>query len=285
MACLKWFLTPALLMTLAAASSAQPRPVTGPKIKLCGYQLAWSDEFDDMSIGNWRLDGKRWTAHTPWAGDFGDARFTDPGEQSAFSIRDGHLEITARRGTDGKWTSGLIAAADQTGAGTGLTEGYFETRMRMTAGSGTWPAFWLFSLTPRSDKRPKIELDALEYYGHDPSSYYASWKVHSPADKKHERGELERIPIIPGAMAARYNTVGVLVTRTRISYLFNRVVVWTAPRPAELDVPLFPLVNLALGSGYSIRNTPDPSVLSIDYVRLYAPSAKRGGGSCIPDRG
>ncbi|MFC0588232.1 glycoside hydrolase family 16 protein [Novosphingobium aquiterrae] len=272
-----------LTLTLATATSGLPTPRTSPKVRLCGYQLAWSDEFNEASIGNWRLDGKRWTAHTPWAGDFGDALFTDPGPESAFTIRDGHLQITARRRPDGKWTSGLIAAADETGAGTGLTEGYFETRIRMSPGSGTWPAFWLFSLTPRSDPRPKIELDALEYYGHDSSGYYASWKVHVPGNKQRERGELQRIPIVPGLLSARYNTVGILVTRTRITYLFNRAVVWSAARPAELDTPLFPLVNLALGSGYSIRNTPDPSVLSVDYVRLYSPVPRGTAAPCVPD--
>lgn len=272
-----------LTLTLAATSSALTPSLSSPKVKLCGYDLAWSDEFDTASIGNWRLDGKRWTAHTPWAGDFGDARFTDPGPGSAFAIRDGHLEITARKQADGSWTSGLIAAADETGAGTGLREGYFETRMKVTAGAGTWPAFWLFSLTPRSDRRPKVELDALEYYGHDPSAYYASWKVHAPADKARERGGLLRIPIVPGSFNTRYNTVGIEVTRTRINYLFNRVRVWSAPRPAELTEPLFPLVNLALGSGYPIGKTPNPSVLSVDYVRLYAPARTGGGQACIPD--
>ncbi len=275
--------TTALALTLATTSSAVPAPVASPKVRLCGYDLFWSDEFDTESIGNWSLDGKRWTAHTPWAGDFGDARFTDPGPGSAFSIRDGYLDITARRQPDGKWTSGLIAAADQTGAGVGLTEGYFEARMKVTGGPGTWPAFWLFSLTPRGDRRPKVELDALEYYGHDPSAFYASWKIHAPHDKQRERGDLLRIPIVPGSFTTRYNTIGIEVTRTRINYLFNRVTVWSAPRPAELDTPLFPLVNLALGSGYSISGTPSPSVLSVDYVRLYAPAPASAKASCIPD--
>lgn len=263
-------------------SSAALAPPSPEPVKLCGYSLSWSDEFDELSIGNWRLDGKRWIAHTPWAGDFGDARFTDPGPDSAFSLRDGVLSITARKGANGKWTSGLISAVDETGAGHGLSEGYFETRMKVTSGPGTWPAFWLFSKTARSDRRPKVEIDAIEFYGHDPQSFYASWKVHAPKDKARDRGKLKRIEIEPGIMSSQFNTIGVILTSEKIRYLFNGVEVWSAPRPEELDTAMFPLVNLALGSGYSIKQTPSPSVLEVDYVRLYAPAKPGEPAICLP---
>lgn len=277
-----------LTLTLASVMTASAAPVPQPPAKpvdLCGYRLSWSDEFDELSIGNWRIDGKRWIAHTPWAGDFGDARFTGPGADSAFSIRDGILSITARKAANGKWSSGLISAVDETGAGHGLSEGYFETRIKVTPGPGTWPAFWLFSKTARSDRRPKVEIDALEFYGHDPRSFHASWKVHGRGDKARNRGDLKRIAIEPGAMSERFNTIGIQLTRTTIRYLFNRVEVWSAPRPDELDTPMFPLVNLALGSGYSIKQTPNPSVLEVDYVRLYAPAKAGEKATCVPAEG
>jgi hypothetical protein len=36
---------------------------------------------------------------------------------------------------------------------------------------------------------------------------------------------------------------------------------WRHPKPRERDAPLYPIVNLALGSGWPIDKTPDPSVL------------------------
>lgn len=279
---MKSYLTLALASVMTA--SAAPAPSPPRPMELCGYRLSWSDEFDDLSIGNWGLDGKRWIAHTPWAGDFGDARFTDPGPDSAFSVRDGILRITARKGADGKWTSGLISAVEESGAGHGLSEGYFEARMKVTPGPGTWPAFWLFSKTARSDKRPKVEIDAIEFYGHDPLAFQVAWMVHAPNDKARQRGDLKRITMESGAMTERFSTIGIVLTRTTITYLFNRIEVWSVPRPKELDTPLFPLVNLALGSGYSIEHTPDPSVLEVDYVRLYAPAKAGEPEICIPDQ-
>src|SRR5712664_2877682 len=47
------------------------------------------------SISSHRIGPARWTAHTPWGGDFGDASFMDPGPGGPFKIKDGILSITA----------------------------------------------------------------------------------------------------------------------------------------------------------------------------------------------
>ena len=39
---------------------------------------------------------------------------------------------------------------------------------------------------------------------------------------------------------------------------------------AEVDKLLYLLVDLALGSGWPIDQTPNPSYLYVDYVRAYA---------------
>ena len=44
------------------------------------------EEFDFFRVAPWKIGPARWTAHTPWNGDFGDAKFIDPGP-------DGNIEI------------------------------------------------------------------------------------------------------------------------------------------------------------------------------------------------
>ncbi|WP_206520283.1 glycoside hydrolase family 16 protein [Altererythrobacter sp. BO-6] len=262
----------AAVIGFLVASPAQLQYDQGEELDLCQYSLFWSDEFDDLSIGDWLLNGKRWIAHTPWAGDFGDAQFTDPGPDGPFSIEDGKLVITARRNRDGKWTSGLISAADQAAAGVAMQYGYFEARMRVTPGPGTWAAFWLYNRASRNDPRTGFEIDAIEYYGHDPASYFATWHINPTelsGDKK--SGGTMQIPIEEGTMTRNFHMIGVDVTPEIVTYFFDRKPVWRHPTPKEHDAPLFPLVNLALGSGYSIENTPNPSQLEVDYVRLYEP--------------
>ena len=42
------------------------------------------------------------------------------------------------------------------------------------------------------------------------------------------------------------------------------------PTPPEHRHPMFILVNLALGGGWPIDKTPDPSYMYVDYIRAYA---------------
>ena len=263
------------------ASPTHVDPVHGDELDLCKYRLYWSDEFDDLSIGAWLLNGKRWIAHTPWAGDFGDATFIDPGPNGPFSLEDGKLVITARRDKKGKWTSGLISSNDQASAGAALQYGYFEARMRVSPGPGTWPAFWLYNRASRNDPRVGFEIDVMEYYGHDPASYFATWHVYqTELSGGEDTGGVAQIPIENGTFTQNFHTIGVDVTKGEITYYFDRKVVWQHPTPKEHDAPLFPLVNLALGSGYSIEDTPNPSRLEVDYVRLYEPNRPNESMQC-----
>ena len=86
----------------------------------CELRPVMIGNFDVESIAAHRIGPARWTAHTPWSGDFGDARFADPGPGGPFKVKDGVLSITASKDREGRWTSGLIAAADASGAGRGL---------------------------------------------------------------------------------------------------------------------------------------------------------------------
>jgi hypothetical protein len=45
--------------------------------------------------------------------------------------------------------------------------------------------------------------------------------------------------------------------------------VWQTATPKEHVYDMYPIVNLALGSGYPIDQTPDPSVLDVKYVHVF----------------
>ncbi|WP_204331191.1 hypothetical protein, partial [Proteus mirabilis] len=71
-------------------------------LDLTGYTLTFAEEFDSLSVSPWG-PGSRWIAHTPWNGDFGDARFVDPRPGFPFTVEDGVLKIEARKNADGAW--------------------------------------------------------------------------------------------------------------------------------------------------------------------------------------
>ena len=263
---------PALAAILLLAGFASPGMAQSVgKIDLCDFKPAYADDFHDLSISARKLDGRRWIAHTPWNGDFGDAAFTDPGPSFPFTQKDGALVITASRNGGARWRSGLIAAADGSGAGWGVQYGYFEARMRMPPGPGVWPAFWLSSLKPQSDPAPGIEIDVVEYYGHATDAYSSSLHVwYKGADKAKSTHVVHHTPVAAGSLSDDFHNYGVRVSPDEITYYFDGNEVWRQPTPAELRTPLFPLVDLGLGSGFPIDKTPDPSELAVKYVHLYA---------------
>jgi beta-glucanase (GH16 family) len=241
------------------------------KLDLCDYKPAFMEDFDALSVASRQLGEARWTAHTPWNGDFGDAAFSDPAPDGPFAVKDGALQITARKNAQGRWRSGLIAAADASGRGSGVRYGYFEASMRMPPGPGTWPAFWLASLKPAVDKSPGVEIDVIEYYGHSDAAYSNALHVwYKGEDKSRSRHMTHKTPVAAGSLVEQFHTYGLRIAPDTITYYFDRNPVWEAPTPPELQTPLFPLVNLALGSGFPIDKTPDPSVLAVHYVHAYA---------------
>ncbi|CAN7605593.1 glycoside hydrolase family 16 protein [Phenylobacterium sp. LjRoot219] len=267
-----------------AAASLTSGPAGAPEAataRPCALHPVLIEDFDDLSIHRNRIGPARWTAHTPWWGDFGDARFADPGPDGPFSVKDGVLSITASKDAEGRWQSGLIAAADSTGAGAGTRYGYFETRMRMPTGAGTWPAFWLAALRPaKTTKDAPVEVDVIEYYGHLRSGYRAVLHVWY-RDKALRRGKGHTVEVPEGALERDFHTYGVDISPQAIVFFLDRKPVWSQPTPKELDGPLYPLVNLALGSGFPIDKTPNPSVLRVDYVHVYGRGPGPPGG-CRP---
>jgi hypothetical protein len=217
------------------------------------------------SISAHRIGPARWTAHTPWGGDFGDAAFLDPEPERPFKIKGGILSITAAKDPQGRWTSGLLAAADATG--------YFEARMKLPPGPGTWPAFWLAALipNPRTSTEAAVEIDVLEYYGLMTNAYAAN--LHVWKSGKQIAGNGKKIDVPDGSLVADWHTYGVDVSPQAIVFFHDGKQVWGQPTPAELTGPLYPLVNLALGSGWPIDKTPDPSTLLVDYVHVYGRDA------------
>src|SRR5438874_3651788 len=160
----------------------------------CELRPLLLEEFDELRASANRIGPARWTAHTPWAGDFGEAAFANPGPKGPFKVENGILSITASKDQNGRWTSGLLAAADASGAGTGTRYGYFEARMKMPAGRGTWPAFWLAALKPATITEGNVEIDVIEYYGQFPSAYQAATHIWYK-DPQKTRGEAQKIDI------------------------------------------------------------------------------------------
>jgi hypothetical protein len=245
-----------------------PLPKLGaPTLNLGGYRITFDEDFSqkDLSVSPWG-PGTRWIAHTPYAGDFGDARFANPTKDFPFTIDGGILRIEAKKVGD-RWQSGLLASVDPKGNGFSQKYGYFEMRAKFPGGPGTWPAFWLLGVPKLLDKsKTQIEIDVVEHYGVHPNSLHTVVHLWYP-DKKH-KGDAG--VFIVGGMAEDFHRYGVMVEPDFITFYFDGVLLRKVKTPEEAKVPMYLLVDLALGSGWPIDKTPNPSYMYVDYVRAYA---------------
>jgi hypothetical protein len=253
--------------TLKLAADAPVPELGPPTLNLDGYRVTFDEDFNDkeLSVSAWG-PGTRWIAHTPYAGDFGDARFANPTKDFPFTLESGILRIEARK-TGDRWQSGLLASVDPKGNGFSQRYGYFEMRAKFPKGPGTWPAFWLLGVPKLKDKSvTQIEIDVVEQYGVHPNALHTVVHLWYP-DKKH-KADAGRF--IVSGMADDFHRYGVLVSADFITFYFDGVELRRVKTPEEARVPLYLLVDLALGSGWPIDKTPNPSFMYVDYVRAYS---------------
>ncbi|HEY1794627.1 MAG TPA: family 16 glycosylhydrolase [Stellaceae bacterium] len=278
----------ALCCALGWAALASHAWAAGGHIDPCRLKPTFTDDFDSLSVSARGATASRWIAHTPWNGDFGDAAFTDPQPGFPFRVRDGILDIEARKGSDGKWRSGLLASGTPANAGFSQRYGYFEMRAELPPGPGLWPGFWLNANQPHDDPDPGVEIDAIEYYGQFPDAYHSSVHIWDKAEPKRSR-ELDHVTKVPaGSLTSGFHTYGVDVEPDWITFYLDRRETWQVATPPELKDKMMVLVDLAMGSGWPIDHTPNPSVMQVDYVHVFAPPATAttaaAGGGCDDDR-
>ncbi|MEM6416016.1 MAG: glycoside hydrolase family 16 protein [Pseudomonadota bacterium] len=234
-------------------------------LNLTAYKRVFTEDFDDLDVSDKECD-TRWIAHTPYNGDFGDARFANPTKRFPFRISNSVLRIEASKDYEGNWESGLLSSQNPCGTGYTQLYGYFESRIKLPAGEGVWPAFWF--LTNDQDGF-RGEIDAIEFYGHAPKKFQSAFQLH-PLDSDAERfAQNNWLDVDSDTLTEDFNLYGVSIEEDFMTFYFNRKPYWQVKTPDEFKQPWYILVNLALGSGYSIENTPSPSYMYVDYIHAY----------------
>jgi beta-glucanase (GH16 family) len=184
-----------------------------------------------------------------------------------FSIQNGVLDISASPGSNAlglPYNSGAI----NTQHSFSQLYGYFEIDAKLPAGQGLWPAFWLL---PASGAWPP-ELDVFEVLGNDPSTLYFS--THSTVQAT------QGTTLSVANVSAGFNLYGVMWGPNTVDLYINNVEVASMPTPADMNVPMYMLANLAVGGywpGDPDSSTQFPANMLIDYVRAYAYPGTTGG--------
>ncbi len=156
---------------------------------------------------------------------------------------------------------------DPKGNGFSQKFGYFEMRARFPRSHGTWPAFWLLGQPSIADKkRTNIEIDVVEWYGVMPNAGFGNLHLWHPDGRHWAQGDLFTAP----GMIGDFHDYGVSIDEASVTWYFDGIEVFRQKTPEEAKVPLYLLVNLAMGGGWPIDQAVSPSYLYVDRVRAYA---------------
>lgn len=291
-----WMVAP-LALLLCAAGDAKQQPsgdisIKGDEATLVHngqrseLSLTFAEDFDSFSRfdgqnGFWRttywFDGSVGGRTMPLHGEV--QLYVHPGDKGSsdaplgidpLPIRNGMLEITADRVTpeQSKWlwnykyTSGLITTKDIFAQ----AYGYFEMRVKLPAGQGLWPAFWL---APQDYSWPP-EIDVFETLGRQPSTVFFTVHINegkTPEDKTQIARTYEGLDT-----SKDFHIYGMSWSPETIIYFIDRKEVAEIPTPKSVNKPMYVLANMALGGAWAgdpDETTPFPAKMIIDYIHIY----------------
>ena len=154
--------------------------------------------------------------------------------------------------------------------------GYFEARMKMPVGKGTWPAFWM--MPKNFNKWPDDgEIDIMEFVGYEPNVVHST--VHTAA-YNHSIGTQKGNKTSVSNASTEFHVYSLEWTPTYIKgfadgkeyFKFsndnqNNKATW------PFNAPFYLKLNLAWGGDWGGAQGIDPAALpatyEIDYVRVY----------------
>jgi beta-glucanase (GH16 family) len=275
-----------------AAATAVTRTVTIAALPP-GKVLLWAEEFKGTAGSS--------PAATTWSADTGDGctigncgwgnnerQYYTPGANTLDGTADGNLIITAQRaGANNnrcyygrcEWTSGKITSNGKVS----FTYGQLEARIKVPAGGGTWPAFWMLGSNIGSVGWPRCgELDILEAVGNSPQTV---WGTAHMANNNGARVLKGGTTVLPSPLSDGYHVFAVNWTPTSITWLFDGKSYFTVTK-TDFGFPTWPfgpaadgtaprmyaIFNIAMGGdmGGAIAPSLQSASMAVDWVRYYS---------------
>lgn len=152
--------------------------------------------------------------------------------------------------------------------------GRIETRIKMPAGEGTWPAFWALGSNIDTAPWPESgEIDFIETLGRTPRTVLGT--IHGPgySGANGISGEYTGSK----SLAAAFHTYSVDWLPTSITWkidgkVFQKVTKeMVSPNKWVFDQPFFLILNIAMGGnlgGFVPPEFKSPATMSVDYIRI-----------------
>jgi beta-glucanase (GH16 family) len=245
------------------------------------WVLVWSDEFDRDGPP----DSQKWTLAVGGDG-WGNQElqyYTDRSPDNV-AVEAGHLTLRARResytGADGV-TRMFTSARLHTQHRFSTTYGRIEARIKLPAGQGLWPAFWMLGDNFSEVGWPTCgEIDIMEHVGSEPGIVHAA--VHGPGyAQQRNLTHVSTAYSLPQGQrfADDFHQFAIEwdpgVVRFYVDQFLYSIVTESSLPPGAtwaFDHAFFLLLNVAVGGewpGPPDASTTFPQVMQVDYVRVY----------------
>ena len=276
--------TPAPRLTSTPAPRLTPAPTqtTPPP---AGWTVTLHDEFNDPA--GTRPSASRWVYDLGGEPEWGNQEwqyYTDRA-QNLSTDGSGNLAITARKETLPGMEHCRYGTCDIT-SGRITTKGRFnqaygrfEARIKIPAGSGLWPAFWMMGNNIDAVDWPNNgEIDVMEIIGREPSTLYGT--LHGPGYSD-DQGPSGSVSLPGGArFADAFHVFAIEWTPDKVIWKLDGQLYFSygksqlpAGRAWVFDRPFYMLLNLAVGGswpGPPTASTIFPATMLVDYVRVYS---------------
>lgn len=259
-------------VSITVKQAGKPEAPVDPNIKVPeGYQLVWQDEFNDASLS---MPNEQLWSYETGAGGWGNNEIQTyiPGKKDGVicaPVGDGILKIIAKK-------VGNEVYSIRVNSKESWKYGYFEARLKLPTGKGTWPAFWMmpknFTSWPADG-----EIDIMEEVGYDPNVILST--IHCNAynhSKNTQKSGTKRVP----TAQTEFHVYALEWTENVIKgyvdgecyFVFNNDKkgnkdTW------PFDAPFYLKLNLAWGGNWGgamgIDESALPATYEIDYVRVF----------------
>ena len=238
-------------------------------IPVGALQIVWSDEFN--GVAGAKPDPAKWTydlGGNGWGN--GESEVYTDSADNAHTDGQGNLDIHVISSGNG-YTSARL----KTQGRFAVEHGRIEARMKIPAGQGIWPAFWMLGTNITTVNWPQCgEIDIMENIGKEPNIVHGS--MHGP-------GYSGGSPITSSYSGPRFSddfhTFAVQWSATAVKFyvdgnLYQTVTPGSIPAGTSwvFDNPFFLLLNVAVGGGwpgYPDKTSTFPQDMLVDYVRVY----------------
>ncbi len=241
-----------------------------------GWKLIWSDEFDGAKGST--PDSSKWVMETGGNG-FGNNELEYYTNRADNAAQDGNGKLVITAQAESYMGRNYTSARLKTAGKFKHTYGRFEARLKLPAGQGLWPAFWMLgSNLDTGTAWPDCgEIDVMENIGKEPTLVHGT--IHGPGySGGNGIGKEYELPS-KAAFSADYHVFAIEWEQNELRWYVDGTLYQTR-KPSDLsgkkwvyDHDFFILLNLAVGGqwpGNPDNTTKFPQTLTADYVRVYA---------------